>query len=95
MTVRHRTEWLLNDRFFEDAFKNEMNGDVADTVCDAFFAAMNEYDEATRLERIGCMAKLLARHDAAEDWLAVANEIKRLRKAMSAHNASEAAKEKP
>ena len=79
MTVRHKTERLLDERFFEDAFKSEMNSDVTDTVFDAFCAAMNEYDEATRLERIRCMAKLLIRHDAGDDWLAVADEVRRLR----------------
>lgn len=79
MTVRHKSETLLNESFFEAAFKREMNGDVAETVFDAFCAMTNEYDEATRLGRIGCMAKLLVGHDAAEGWLAVADEVRRLR----------------
>ena len=78
MTVYYKSETLLSERFFEQAFTGEMNGDVADTVFGAFCAAMNEYDEATRLERIGCMAKLLMRHDVAEDWLAVSDEVRRL-----------------
>ena len=78
MTVRHKTEQYLDERFFEAVFKNEMNRDVADTVCDAFFAATDVYPVATQMERIGCMAQLLAGHDAADVWLAVADEVRRM-----------------
>ena len=79
MAVRYKIERLMDERFFEDTFKMEMNDDVMDTVFDAFCVAMGVYDEATRQERIDYMAKLLAKYDSADEWLAVANEVRRLR----------------
>ena len=76
MAVTYQTEKNLNEQFFEDAFNHEMNGDISETVFSAFCAAMNHREDRIRDIRIDLIAKMLHRHDAAEDWLAVADKVR-------------------
>lgn len=77
MSAEHEIRLTLNEQFFEESLANELAGDVASTVFGAFCAAMNEPDEDTRSNRIRRLVDLITKHDAAQDWLAIADAVRK------------------
>ena len=77
MAVENRIEQELNSEFFDTAFANcEWPSDTAETVGSAFIAAVDGDDEWRERVRTA-IAEHIATHDGAEDWLAVADIIRR------------------
>ena len=79
MAVENRTEQELDYTFFETAFRayEGFPGDIAETVGSAFLAATDEPDDERRDKRRDHIAEFVWGHGGAEDWLAVADIIRR------------------
>jgi hypothetical protein len=81
MAVENRIEHELHYEFFDRVFRAHagLAGDVAETVGSAFIAAVDEPDDERRDRMRAHIATYVWKHDGAEDWLAVADIIRRQR----------------